>query len=310
MLCFSCAMKLIDDLISSLSREKPKLTDALMQTKVLLYRLGRKDLAEWVNRELNGYPNDVQVPEYRVLHAHIKGVVTNGYHRYNSHPLPTLHLKEETRKRFEHLEMRESISTLEDLAEKDQGGLSRPIPLEFNQFFDEAITDGYEVERAWCEIGLGQVGQILTQIRSRLLDFVLELNEKVDDDMTEAEVKRVGQSHDTASMFNHAIFGDNVTILVGNHSSQVVRNQITRGDFESLKLLLMQYKVAPLDIDELQRAIEADSSSPDISEKKLGSRVRQWMKDMLAKSVENSWQIELGIASNLLTDAIKAYYGW
>jgi hypothetical protein len=34
------------------------------------------------------------------------------------------------------------------------------------------------------------------------------------------------------------------------------------------------------------------------------------MKGMLAKAVEGSWQIELGIASNFLTEALKAYYGW
>jgi hypothetical protein len=31
---------------------------------------------------------------------------------------------------------------------------------------------------------------------------------------------------------------------------------------------------------------------------------------MLDKAVDASWQIELGIAGNLLTDALKKYYGW
>jgi hypothetical protein len=303
-------MKLIDELIANLSGEKPNLTDALMKTKVLLHRLGRKDLAEWVNVELNGYPEGTQVPKYRVIHTMITGVVTNMAYRHKSYPLPTLHLEEKIRKRYENLEMRESITVLEGLNANDKGGLRRPIPPEFNRFFDEAFTGGYHVERAWCEIGFGQLGQILTQVRSRLLDFVLDLSEKVDDEMTEDEVKRLGQSPETASMFNHAIFGDNVTILVGNHSTQTVANQITRGDFEALKTFLLHHNVQPADIENLRLAIKADENTEDVQGKQFGSKVRTWMKKMLAKAVENSWQIELGIASNLLTEALKAYYGW
>lgn len=59
-------MKLLNELIATLSAEQPHLTDTLMKTKVLLHRLGRKDLAEWVNLELNGYPDAVPVPDYRV----------------------------------------------------------------------------------------------------------------------------------------------------------------------------------------------------------------------------------------------------
>lgn len=116
------------------------------------------------------------------------------------------------RKRFEKLEMRDSISVLEGLARNDKNGLSRPIPLEFNGFLNKALTGGYKVQQAWCDIGVGQLSQILTQVRSRLLDFLLELSEKVGDQMSDEDVKRVGQSPETASMFNNAIFGDNVKV--------------------------------------------------------------------------------------------------
>ena len=49
-------MKLLADLIAELSTPQPSLIDALVKTKVLLHRVGRKDLVEWVNHEINGYP--------------------------------------------------------------------------------------------------------------------------------------------------------------------------------------------------------------------------------------------------------------
>ena len=102
---------------------------------------------------------------------------------------------------------------------------------------------------------------------------------------------------------------DNTTILVGNHSSQTVTNNVSRGDFEGLKTFLMQHDVDAVEIDNLRIAIEADKNSSDIDKRRFGPRVRDWLKAMLGKAVENSWQIEIGIASNLLTEALKAFYG-
>ena len=61
--------------------------------------------------------------------------------------------------------------------------------------------------------------------------------------MTDEDIKRVGQSPDTTSMFNNAIFGDNVTILVGDHSRQTVTNRIVTGDFKALKSVLQERNV-------------------------------------------------------------------
>lgn len=47
-------MKLLNEIIDALSSQDSSLTDALLKTKVLLHKIGHKELVEWVNRELNG----------------------------------------------------------------------------------------------------------------------------------------------------------------------------------------------------------------------------------------------------------------
>ena len=303
-------MKLLNELVESLSGEQPSLTDALMKTKVLLHRLGRKELVGWVNLELTGYPENIPVPEYRILNVQVKGNVTNVAFTYNDQLLPTAHLGDEIRLKLARYGARESISALEELARKATQGLSIPLAPEFYGLLGKPLSNDFQVQQAWRAIGQGQLAQILTQVRSRLLDFVLELSEKVGEEMTDEDIKRVGRSPDTASMFNNAIFGDNVTILVGDNSHQTVTNRIARGDFDALKSLLQERNVAVADIDELRSAIEADADGEDVKAKRLGPRVKGWVKSMLSKAVDTSWQIEIGIASNLLTDALKAYYGW
>lgn len=303
-------MKLLDDIIALLSDERPVLADALIKTKVLLHGLGRKDLTEWVNFELNGYPEDATLPSYRIISTEVRGAVTNGVYFYRDHPLPVLHLNEQIRERYQRLQLRQSIAAVEELAATGEKGLTSPIPVELNALFNRALGQGYQVQRAWCDIGVGQLTEIKTQVRSRLLDFLLELREKIGSEPTTEELKRVGQSPETASMFNHAIFGDNVTILVGNNSAQTVSNRVSRNDFESLATYLRASNVSVDDINELKAAITDDATTSEVATNQFGPGVRNWMKAMLAKAVDTSWQIELGIASNLLTEAIKAFYGW
>lgn len=303
-------MKLLNDLISELSSSQPSLIDALVKTKVLLHKLGRKDLVEWVNHEINGYPDEAPLPSYRIVPAHVKGNVTNNAYTYNEHPLPTMHLLPEQRKRLEELEMRDSIAVIEGLAKHDKQGLQRPLPLEYAALFNKALTGGYKVQQAWCDIGIGRFAQITAQVRSKLLDFLLELNEKVGSEMSEEDVKRVAQSPETASMFNNAIFGDNVTILVGNQNQQSVRIEISKDDFSALAEFLKSKNISERDVLALQEAVAADQPSSEVASKQFGPGVKSWLSSMLAKAVDSSWQIELGMASGLLTTALQKFYGW
>lgn len=47
---------LLDEIIALLGDQNARLSDALLKTKILLHQIGKKELAEWVNHELNGYP--------------------------------------------------------------------------------------------------------------------------------------------------------------------------------------------------------------------------------------------------------------
>ena len=47
-------MKLVDEIIEILSSDNGILSNALIKTKVLLHKMGHKELVMWVNKELNG----------------------------------------------------------------------------------------------------------------------------------------------------------------------------------------------------------------------------------------------------------------
>lgn len=300
----------MNEIIESLSSQNSLLTDALLKTKVLLHKIGHKELIEWVNNELNGYPSSVEAPEYRILPANVLANLSNALYEATSHPIPLHHLDEQQRKWLENVPFKQSLAVLEKLIDDQDGHLQVPIPMEFNGLLGKSLGNGYEIQRAWRAVGIADVSQIFVQVRSRLLDFVLELQDQIGENVPDNEIKQRTNSIDAHGLFHSAIFGDNTTIIVGDHNSQKVKNSIIKNDFDSLAEQLKENNVDDSSIIELQKAIHYDNNCPEIKEQKFGSHVKEWMKIMLSKVVDGIWEIEIATAGNLLSTAIQKYYGW
>jgi hypothetical protein len=304
-------MKLIDEIIEILSSEKPNLINALIKTKLLLHKLDKKELIEWVNNEINGYAENMEVPPYRVVNAQVLANIVNIAYHINGHPIPLAHLNPEYGESLEIAKLRQSLGVLEEFAVGDNNRIQSPIPMDANPLLSKGLASGFKVQRAWCEISTTEITQILIKVRSTLLDFILMLSDKFGDDLSDKEVMDIGRTLDMQSMFRNAMFGDNTTILVGNHSKQFVTIQNIKNDFHSLAEVLRTHHVSELDIQELESSIDNDRPTTDNATKKeFGPSVKAWLKTMLSKAVDASWQIEIGIASNFLAEALKKYYGW
>ena len=211
---------------------------------------------------------------------------------------------------IETVKMDQSLAVLEKFAEKDNSHLQAHIPMESYGILGKGIDSSYQIQSAWSEISHTSVLQILIQVRSRLLDFVLELNDQFPSELNEEEVKERIDSVDAGNLFNSAIFGDNATILVGSSNTQTVSNVISKGDFNALAKTLEKNGVSETDITALKEAIDQDSTIINVDSKEFGPAVKSWLQTMLSKAVETSWNIELGVASSLLATALNSFYGW
>lgn len=232
---------LLDEIIGLLSDEKSSLTEALLKTKILLHQIGQKNLAEWVNNELNGYPKVVTLPTYRIIPSQVLATFSNPVRRYSSHPIPISHLTSEERETLEKTRMWQSLSVLEQLISSSKNGtVSRAIPMELNWTLGQQLHKSFQIENAWCVFSTHDVKGICTQVRSRLLDFMLELKGTVGQATTESELREKGNSFDAQSMFNNAIFGPNTTILIGHQSSITATQTISGSEFAELVRKLVQ----------------------------------------------------------------------
>lgn len=125
-----------------------------------------------------------------------------------------------------------------------------------------------------------------------------------------ASVEAASNNSFASNLFQSTKFGDNATIIVGSHNVQTVTNTliVKQGDFNSLRKALKTQKVADADISELELVIDSDDT--DFRRQTFGSKVNEWIKKMVAKAVNSSWEISIGIAGSFLYEVIKYYYGW
>lgn len=299
-------MKLVEEIIELLSSTDGSLTDALLKTKVLLNSLGQADLNAWVNNELNGYTEDQVLPNYRIVPAVVLANLSGIGFTADAHPLPIAHLDKKQRENIETARMYQSLAVLEKYTLEDNGTLVIQIPLEANGILGKKLSRGTVIQRAWSQIQTSSIVQIVTEVRSRLLDFVLKIQADLSIDPSQEEKKSI----DTRSHFQNAMFGDNATVIIGDKNKTDIVNLHLKGNIDALSHELKKYNVPDEDISNLKNAIDEDANSNNEHVKQFGPSVKSWLQSMLHKAVETSWKIELGMASTVLTDALKHFYGW
>ncbi|EPE6903686.1 hypothetical protein K6U69_10505 [Vibrio alginolyticus] len=265
-----------------MSSEESSLKTALLKTKVLLHKLGEKEILDWVDSELRGYQSIDSLPSYRVVHVSVLGNVSNMAYRQTHQVLPMMHLDKSIREKLDTRFLTDSIAVISEYSKRDD--LQITIAPEYYPLLSKGLSNGYQVETAWGMTSSGVMTQVLTEVNSRLLDFVLELSEKFPSEMDTEEMRSRAKEVGVSDLFNNAVFGDNTTIVVGDSNTQNVRNSINRNDIHSLVEVLKQNKVSDADINALKLAIEKDQDTEEVKTGQFGKEVSSWMGTMVSKA--------------------------
>ena len=303
-------MNQLQEIIQILSSGDEGTTNALMKTKILLFSIGKKELAAWVNHEIDGYPDSVPLPDYRFVGTRILADLNNSVRLYRAFPLPISYLSEDDYNDATRSEVRLSISQIENLVTNagDSQTLQQPIPLDYALVkYCKGIDKGYELTRCYKEIPLHNFTSILTQVRSRLLDFILELSDQVSEISDEKNMKEQLKNIDTSSLFRNSIFGDNTVINFGNENSFSVNNNVVKNDIASLKEYLSAQGFPKSDVDDLEIAIDEDGPIAN-NRGEYGQSVSKWMANIANKAVHGTLGIGIAAATQAATEALKKYY--
>ena len=66
-------MSLLREIQNDAVNSNVKISDLLRKCKILAVRLGSTEFQSWINKELNGYSSEDELPEYRIIEVNSKG---------------------------------------------------------------------------------------------------------------------------------------------------------------------------------------------------------------------------------------------
>jgi hypothetical protein len=297
---------IIDEIIEILSDQKQNLVGAFLKTKVFLHKIERKELTAWINRELQGYGENDTIPDYRIVPSRVLANIANPAVRYTRHPVPIGHLSTEQQDSLYKTQLPQPIAGLEEMtAGASEGGyISRPIAMEFNGLLGKQLGNGYHIEQAWAESSQADVKSVLVNIRSRLLDFMLEIKGQLGDAVDDSDIRDKVRKIDTGSLFEKAIFGPNATINIGDHGTQIVRSTIQKGDWQALSDQLKAHGVPESEVNELKKALDEDEQQQvDPLEGKTGN----WLTRLMSKAAKGSIKLSKDVATGVVAKLIVSY---
>jgi len=297
---------LLDDIIEILSdTTKGSLEAALLKTKRLMRQLGHKELSTWVNSELSGYPKDAEVPNYRCVHTtpHAS-IILDGW-QWKDTLLPVSALDDGLRENVTKLNVCSSIGTVEEQVKvyREKGhGLIRQLSPDYMPSLAKGLAKGAVITAAWCEVNMAELEAILIQVRSRLLDFCLEIQEQLGGAI-EQDIPAKAANIDTPTMFHTIVYGG--TVIVGSTNIQV-NNQ--KDDIDGLLTEVAKLGYEKAELEELRRAVledKAKGEKPTITE---GETSKFFMK-ALKKVGKGVVDASVDIVAKVISESLKNYNG-
>ena len=297
-------MSLLDEIRSDLVNESADLSNTLRKAKILARVIGLPEFREWVDFELSGYAVRDKVPTYRRFRPTNLGTFAGPFQSVIKNlVLPTYNLPPEIKEVAENLVISEGVGALEAQASNSHQ-LKWPQEMVFRARDAIPMTGDMVLVDAHQPIPAHVISGILDQVKNKLLDFVLDLQES---NITSEDLNNRSVEPELArSIFNNInIYGNRNIVASGTHVNQRA-STVGKSDLASLVSFLREHNIDHDDISDLKEAI---SLEPTTHNGHYGPKVRAWLGGMISKAASNTWNVGLETASKVLIAALNGYYG-
>ena len=299
-------MSLLNQIQEDLTSPSSNLSDILRRAKVLASRLKSSELRNWVKLESEGYESREELPDYRQMHLCILGTYKGPYGSgINNAPIPMMNIPEDVKEWATKFEIYDNVATLEEMLKRREESFHFYHPPELTRLIEHHIgrQPPMVLVQTFQTVPRYTLTGIVDNIKNRLLDFVLELQEQgINPDDPESNETKPDVVREAVVNY---IYGDNNVVAIGENISQEI-STVQKGDINSLLEHLKAQTVPDEDLEELKSAILAE---PQAETGKLGPKVSSWIGKMITKAASGGWNIALPVASTMLQKGIESYYG-
>ena len=216
--------------------------------------------------------------------------------------LPTFNLPDEVRDFAENMIFFHGVGAIEAQA-SSPGQLKWPQEMVLLARDAVQMSGGMVLVDAHQPVPAYLISGILDQVKNKLLDFVLGLQES---NVTSEDLDNRTVAPEVArNLFYINIYGDRNIVASGEHVTQQV-GLVEKGDIDSLLNFLRDLNLGDDDLSEIKDVV---SSEPNATDGRYGPKVRAWLGGMISKAASRTWNIGVETASKVLTEALNRYYG-
>ncbi|BAL94321.1 AbiTii domain-containing protein [Rubrivivax gelatinosus] len=303
-------MSLIHDIQAAAIAQNSDIPTLLRMCKLLAARISHTEFAEWVDRELNGYPRVEDLPDYRVVRVDSYGSFIGSFSRADKLQIPVSILPEELQDSFRHAYMGSGISAYTDLVSNNKSGSAQEAwPVSLAVHHASKITPGMQCVSAWKEIPIGAIVRLMDSVKTRVLGFAIDLEREAPN----AGELPIGSAPPLTRERMTQIFNTNIHGNVGNIANastgvnQSSAQSIEAGDWPMLQKRLIELGINIEDANSLRDDLDRAraSTSPDQKTTTLST----WLGRLVGKAASGASGVGIEIASAGIAKALAMYLG-
>jgi len=303
--------KTIEGIIEDLINDNKNISTIFLKLQVVVHILKNENLKNWVEYELHGYPDKKTLPEYRIIPGVVFGDLEQnrgfqGSYRISNFILPTSHIEDDDLLEIlRTFRCTDSISKIEEIANNNEQEIHVTLPDSCIKYLQRGLESNCYLNQISQHIQNFDLKNIVEQVKSSLLQFLLEINDELDLDI---EFTAMENKKKIEKAINNTIYagvvatGENATInanesnIVGGQNNTVTINETIKKEIGDLVTQIAEILDSLSDekedvLNELARIrTQLKKSSPKI--------------DIIYSSLQTIYSILTGVAGNLATPVI------
>ncbi|ACT49616.1 AbiTii domain-containing protein [Methylovorus glucosotrophus] len=304
-------MSLIHDIQAASIAQDSDIPTLLRMCKLLAARISHHEFAEWVDRELNGYPSIKELPDYRVVRVESYGSFIGTFSRADKLQIPVSILPDDIREQYRNAYMGSSISAYTALLSGDiSGSVQEAWPVSLAVHHASKLTPEMQCVSAWKEIPIGAIVRLMDSVKTRVLGFAIDLEREAPN----AGELPIGSQPPLSPEKMTQIFNTNITGNIGNLANassgfnQTSTTVVEHGNWQSLNSRLLELGLTPRDTDGLKADLERALTVGNEDEKKRVAST--WLGRLAGKAVSGATGVGIEVAATGISKAIAAYFGF
>lgn len=273
--------------------------DLLRTAKSIAVKLQLADVATWIDYELDGYPEDVTLPDYRITKGKLMGLnPING-------PIPMSVSNTQHENMLRTVHIKAPLTELARAYNDPEATMIFSFPTEYSYQLQQNKPEFLRFPLIQ-QIGQSKMLNVVEKVRNRLLDWSLELEQQ---GILGENLQFSQQDKDKAPMtVNNFNFNGNINntgVLGADNHDFAQQNilQVSVGDFDVLKNKLQALGFSADDIHDLKNQLDSEPSQDKPT--RVMPKVYAW----LGNAGERIIDAGLDKAAPLAIEAITKYLG-